>query len=197
MSALAIIGADKSLSSRYRPTGAVLLGALVPCAPGPICEGAEPPADQHCFTRDQIQALATPFGCRNYSDPVPGNPCNYSTVCPDAASQSAYLKVYGGHAALIGPAVAEVPIVASGGGGAVPPQPATVPALQPSPTPRVSTPVAPLALPTAQPRSLVDNIAAWLSSSTALFGYRVPNALLAGVVVLGFAYLSSPSGRRR
>jgi hypothetical protein len=47
----------------------------------------------------------------------------------------------------------------------------------------------------AQP-GLVDNIAAWLGGSTTLFNYKIPNALLAGVVVLGFAWLSS-SGKKR
>lgn len=54
---------------------------------------------------------------------------------------------------------------------------------------------------TAAPTStgtLVDGIAAWLGGSTSLMNYNVPNALLAGVVVLGFAWLSSgSSGKKR
>lgn len=46
--------------------------------------------------------------------------------------------------------------------------------------------------------SLVDGIAAWLGGTTSLLNYNVPNAVLAGVVVLGFAWLSSSSsGRKR
>jgi hypothetical protein len=46
----------------------------------------------------------------------------------------------------------------------------------------------------------VDSIATWLGGSTTIFSYNVPNALLAGIVVLGFAWLEgggSGTGKRR
>jgi hypothetical protein len=43
---------------------------------------------------------------------------------------------------------------------------------------------------------VVNQVTAWLGGSTSLLGYSVPNALLAGAVVLGFAWLSS-SGKKR
>jgi hypothetical protein len=61
-------------------------------------------------------------------------------------------------------------------------------------TPATSPVVAPV--PASSP-SLVDNVAAWLSGSTTLFNYAIPNAVIAGVVVLGFAWLSSSSGKKR
>jgi hypothetical protein len=44
---------------------------------------------------------------------------------------------------------------------------------------------------------VTSQIAAWLSGSTAIGTYSVPNALLAAAVVLGFAWLSSGSGKKR
>jgi hypothetical protein len=52
------------------------------------------------------------------------------------------------------------------------------------------------ATPAAGSASVTDQVTAWLGGSTALLGYNVPNAVLAGVVVLGFAFLSS-SGKKR
>lgn len=114
------------------------------------------------------------------------------------------------------------PISASGGGGSAPtptPSPApvappvsvqvgptptvTVPPPTPSApllvssgggTPSVSTPTVVAAAPTT---GFVDSLSAWLSGTTLLFNYNVPNALLAGAVVLGFAWLSSGSGKKR
>ena len=44
--------------------------------------------------------------------------------------------------------------------------------------------------------SVTDQVASWLSGSTVIAGYSIPNALFAGVVVLGFALLSS-GGKKR
>ncbi len=57
----------------------------------------------------------------------------------------------------------------------------------------VQTPATAVAAPVST--GILDNLSTWLSSTTALFGYNVPNPVLAGAVVLGFAFLSS--GRRR
>jgi hypothetical protein len=110
-------------------------------------------------------------------------------------------------------------IVSSGGGGQVPPTPPppapTPVSAQPGPTPTVSVPPpAPTGavlissgggtqtpptstIVTAAPSTdFVSGIATWLGGSTPLFNYNVPNAVIAGVVVLGFAFLSS-SGKKR
>lgn len=117
------------------------------------------------------------------------------------------------------------PISSSGGGGAVasppPPPPsdgAPPVSTQVGPTPTVtmpppssgiilvssgggtqtpSTPVITAAPAAASATGFVDGVAAWLGGSTMLFNYNVPNALLAGIVVLGFAWLSSSSGKKR
>jgi hypothetical protein len=114
-------------------------------------------------------------------------------------------------------------INSSGGGGAAPPSPAaTSVSSQVGPTPTATLPAAPASntilissgggtqTPATAPvaaaapstaTGLVDGIAAWLGGTTSLMNYNVPNALLAGVVVLGFAWLSSGSsstgGRKR
>lgn len=83
-------------------------------------------------------------------------------------------------ATLPAPAAPSAVLVSSGGGTQTP---ATAPVTAAAPT-------------TAG--SLVDGIAAWLGGTTSLLNYNVPNAVLAGVVVLGFAWLSSSSsGRKR
>ena len=43
---------------------------------------------------------------------------------------------------------------------------------------------------------LTSQISAWLGGTTTLFNYSVPNALLAGVVVLGFAWLSAGAKKK-
>ena len=113
------------------------------------------------------------------------------------------------------------PISSSGGGGAVvappvqPPASALPVSQQATPTPTVTvppasptsvllissgggtqTPSTPTVVAPAANTSLVSNIAAWLGGTTSIFNYNVPNALIAGVVVLGFAWLSS-SGKKR
>lgn len=45
--------------------------------------------------------------------------------------------------------------------------------------------------------SLIDQFSAWLGSTTPLFGYNVPNALLAGGVALGAALLMGSGGKKR
>lgn len=118
-------------------------------------------------------------------------------------------------------------IVSSGGGGQVPPtvappvapsqlpQPLPV-SQQPGPTPTVSvpapaptgailvssgggtqTPATSTIIAAAPSSDFVSGIANWLGGSTPIFNYNVPNALLAGAVVLGFAFLSSGSGKKR
>ena len=107
-------------------------------------------------------------------------------------------------------------ISASGGGGAAPPSAGSpTVSTQVGPTPTVTLPppgpsvilvssgggtqtpaTAPAAAAPAS-SGIVNGITAWLSGSTSLFNYNVPNALLAGVVVLGFAWLESGSTTRR
>lgn len=50
---------------------------------------------------------------------------------------------------------------------------------------------------TAAPTDITDQVAAWLGTSTVLFGYSVPNPLLVGVVVLGFALLDGMGGSKK
>lgn len=119
------------------------------------------------------------------------------------------------------PPVAVGPISSSGGGGQIPvtPIPPAAPvSQQTTPTPQVSVPPAPstgavlitsgggTASPAAAPAAaapastgFVDSIATWLGGSTAIGSYSVPNALLAGIVVLGFAWLEGggSTGKRR
>jgi hypothetical protein len=110
------------------------------------------------------------------------------------------------------------PISSSGGGGSAPTPPASSGgsvSSQVGPTPTVQLPTPPPASPllvssgggtqtVSTPTvtapaggSLVDNLAGWLGRSTTLFNYTVPNALLAGVVILGFAWLSSSGSKKR
>jgi hypothetical protein len=134
--------------------------------------------------------------------------------------------IYGQTATPPAPPLA-IPLVqtinSSGGGGATAPaapapSPAATPVssqVGPTPTANVQQPAptgavlvssgggtqtpatAVVAAPTSA-GSIVDGIAAWLGGTTALMNYNVPNALLAGVVVLGFAWLSSgSSGKKR
>ena len=120
--------------------------------------------------------------------------------------------------------IAPTPVVSSsGGGGAVqsqllPAAPvywATPVSQQVGPTPTATLPAppasnavlvssgggtqtpatAPAAAAPAAASSVTDQVAAWLGSTTPIFSYNVPNALLAGAVVLGFALLSS--GKKR
>lgn len=50
---------------------------------------------------------------------------------------------------------------------------------------------------TIQTDSSTGAIASWLQGSTTLFNYPIPNALLAFAAVLGFAWLSSGTGKKR
>ncbi len=118
--------------------------------------------------------------------------------------------------------VSSGPISSSGGGGPVPTPSVTPPAAaapvssQVGPTPTVTvpppsptsvllissgggtqSPSTPAVVAPAASGGFVDNIGAWLGGSTNIFNHNVPNALLAGVVVLGFAWLSSNSGKKR
>lgn len=119
------------------------------------------------------------------------------------------------------PTTAAAPVSASGGGGTAPTPAAAVPSSpapvsqQVLPTPTVTVPPqaptgavlvssgggtqTPATSTVVAPASsgLVDNVAAWLGGSTTLLGYAVPNAVLAGIVVLGFAWLSSNSGKKK
>jgi hypothetical protein len=113
-----------------------------------------------------------------------------------------------------GPAypVTPLPIISSsGGGGQVQPPPVSA---QPGPTPTVSvpppaptgavlissgggtqTPSTSTIVAAAPSSDFVSGIATWLGGTTPIFNYNVPNGLLAGAVVLGFAFLSS--GKKR
>jgi len=127
----------------------------IPCAPGGgPCEGPQPAPGEHCFTVEQLQALATP-GCRNYFNPVPGNACNFSTVCVTPAEAQSEFAVYGGRFPMIGPAVVAPPPA---------PNPVTIFQELGVPDPRtvttsrpnvVAAPIAPL---TARPNVVADSL---------------------------------------
>jgi hypothetical protein len=81
-------------------------------------------------------------------------------------------------------------LVTSGGGTASPAPLATQPGITQSPatsTVNISPGSAPFA----------DQVAAWLSGSTPIFSYNVPNALLAGGFAVVFAMLIGGGGARR
>lgn len=98
-----------------------------------------------------------------------------------------------------------------------PAQPAAPVSAQSSPTPVVivppqrQSPGSPIlvssgggtAAPATQPITIQTGdtatgaITAWLQGSTSLFNFNVPNALLAFAAVLGFAFLSGGSGKKR
>lgn len=63
------------------------------------------------------------------------------------------------------------------------------------PVPATAPVTAPVTISTGT--SDTSAIASWLSGSTMIFTYNVPNALLAGVVVLGFALLSGGGKKGR
>jgi len=116
--------------------------------------------------------------------------------------------------------VTPLPIISSSGGGGqvqptAPPPASTPVSSQQSPTPTVNlpapastgavlvssgggtqTPATSTIVAAAPSTDFVSGIATWLGGSTPIFNYNVPNALLAGAVVLGFAFLSS-SGKKR
>jgi hypothetical protein len=83
------------------------------------------------------------------------------------------------------PPVSSGAILVTSGGGTVSPN--TNPPATPGTTISVSS---------AAPTDITGQIAAWLSGATTLFGYSVPNAILAGAVILGFAALSG-GGKKR
>jgi len=99
-----------------------------------------------------------------------------STPTPPASSGGAVSTQVGPTPTVVTPPASAAPLFVSSGGGTPAPS-----------TPTITAPAS---------TGFVDSVAAWLSGSTSLFNYNVPNALLAGVVVLGFAYLSS-SGKKR
>lgn len=98
---------------------------------------------------------------------------------------------------------------------AAPAAPAPPVSAQGSPTPVVTMPAQPqtgailissgggTAAPATAPITIqtgsdsTSAIAAWLRGSTPIFSYDVPNAVLAGGVILLFAWLSSASGKKR
>lgn len=80
-------------------------------------------------------------------------------------------------------------IYITSGGGTASPAPAASTSVTPSPT--TST------VNVAGPASVTDQVAAWLSGTTPIFSYNVPNALLAGGVILGFALLMGGGGKKR
>jgi hypothetical protein len=55
---------------------------------------------------------------------------------------------------------------------------------------------APASSPSAA-SDITDQVAAWLGGSTDMFGYNVPNPLIVGVVVLGFALFTNMGSKRR
>ena len=88
----------------------------------------------------------------------------------------------------------QVPVLVSSGGGTQ--TPGTAPIVAPLNASSAAGPSSSVTVQTGAPQNWMDGVTAWLSGSTSLFNYNVPNALLAGVVVLGFAYFSA-GGKRR
>lgn len=106
------------------------------------------------------------------------------------------------------------PIVAAPGAPVVAPAPAPPVSAQGSPTPVVTMPPSPqpgailvssgggTAAPSTAPITIqtgdtMSAVTAWLQGSTPIFSYTVPNVVLAGGVILLFAWLSSGSGKKR
>jgi hypothetical protein len=111
-------------------------------------------------------------------------PITAPTIAPPVSTQSSPTPQV---SAAPPPASAGSILVTSGGGTV---SPNTNP-------PASSTPGTTISVSSAAPTDITGQIAAWLGGSTTLFGYSVPNAILAGAVVLGFAALSSGGGKRR
>jgi hypothetical protein len=110
----------------------------------------------------------------------------------------------------------QYPVVAAPGAPVSPQPPAPAPPVssQSSPTPVVTMPTQPqtgailvssgggTAAPATAPITIqtgdtMSAITAWLQGSTPIFSYTVPNVVLAGGVILLFAWLSSGSGKKR
>ena len=110
----------------------------------------------------------------------------------------------------------QYPVVAAPGAPVSPQPPAPAPPVssQSSPTPVVTMPTQPqtgailvssgggTAAPSTAPITIqtgdtMSAITAWLQGSTPIFSYTVPNVVLAGGVILLFAWLSSGSGKKR
>jgi hypothetical protein len=110
----------------------------------------------------------------------------------------------------------QYPVVAAPGAPVSPQPPAPAPPVssQSSPTPVVTMPAQPqtgailvssgggTAAPSTAPITIqtgdtMSAITAWLQGSTPIFNYTVPNVVLAGGVILLFAWLSSGSGKKR
>jgi hypothetical protein len=84
----------------------------------------------------------------------------------------------------IPPAAPTPPIVTTGGGTVTP----------------AAAPAAAAPAPAAASTGFMDSVAAWLGGTTPIGTWSVPNALLAGAVILGFAFLESggsSTGRKR
>jgi hypothetical protein len=110
------------------------------------------------------------------------SPVLSTTVADGSAAPAVSAQVSPTPQVSVPPPSARSLIITSGGGT---PSPSTGAAAAPSTSVTVS----------AAP-DITSQIAAWLGGSTSLFGYSVPNALLAAAVVLGFAALSS-GGKKR
>lgn len=182
-------------------------------APSPIVAPPQPPA--------------TPINASPGSITIPTNPVPYPIIVgpPIAYQPPAAAQPLQPTPAPLPPTVG--PISSSGGGGSVispwvppsvPPGVAPPVSTQVNPTPVVSTTppastgtvlvssgggtqvpaTSPIIVsPSAPATGVWDQITAWLSGNTMLMNYNVPNALIAGVVVLGAAWLSSGSGKKR
>jgi hypothetical protein len=116
-----------------------------------------------------------------------GTPYNLSSSAPSVSSQSTPTPQVRVNAVPQSNAV----LVTSGGGTASPGFSSS--GLQVQPTPAAGSTVNVTGAP-----SLTDQVAQWLSGSTPVFSYNVPNALLAGGFAIAVAMmLGGNSGRRR
>ena len=135
----------------------------------PICDHAAPPFGFHY----QSTGAVDPSGCPGVALIADGPGPLPTPPAPPVGQQTSPTPTV-----IIPPPVTAPPVIITSGGGT--PAPAVAPAAA-----------------VAAPTGIMDSVAAWLSGSTAIFSYNVPNALLAGVVVLGFAWLEGGTGKKR
>jgi hypothetical protein len=149
----------------------VSLGAIVDVNPGLIQWRRPMPP--------RMPPICPAFGCGPVSFPV-------VTYTPPTSSQTSPTPTVN-----VPPAPPPAAVQVTSGGGTLSPPPAPAgPASGVTQSPGTST------VNVSAPSSVTDQVAGWLSGTTPIFSWNVPNALLAGGVVLGFALLMG-GGKKR